>query len=390
MKQAVVSQDATEKLKRSFPWVYDSELLRTPRKTAPGEIVQVVSPAGEFLGIGYINLLSRISIRILSFRDRPIDRSFLAERMEAAKRLRAPLRERTNACRVIHAEADLLPGLVVDDYGGHLSLQINTAGMEALRGDILEVLQEVFKPHGIYDKSDAVVREKEGLTTETGVLTGDIPEAIRIDEDNARFLVRLRESQKTGFYLDQRRNRATVAQYVSPGDRFLDVFSNAGGFGIHAALRGAGAVRLVDVSQSALGAAAENVDLNGLTDVQGIKADAFDYLTAAIGRAERYDVIVLDPPSFTKTVQGRRGALKGFTRLMASSLNLLQPQGYIAVFSCSFHVTMEDLKDVAQACALDANVALRVVEHLFQDSDHPYLLHIPQSLYLKGLLFQVI
>ena len=390
MKQAIVSQNATEKLKRFFPWVYDNELLKPPRRIEPGEVVQVASPTGEFLGIGYMNPLSRITIRMLDIQDRPIDRSFLEERVMAANRLRLPLRGKTNACRVIHAEADLLPGLVVDDYDGCLSIQINTAGMEVLRKDVLDVLHEVFHPRGIYEKSDAAVREKEGLATYTGLLHGDIPSEIRIVEESVHFVVRLQESQKTGFYLDQRRNRSLVARYVSPGDRVLDVFSNTGGFGIYAARQGAGAVRLVDVSQSALRVAMENVNLNGLTGVETIKMDAFDYLVAATERGDRYHLIVLDPPSFTKTVQGRRGALKGFSRLVASSIELLQPQGYLAVFSCSFHVSMEDLKEVVQSSAFKAGVSLRVVEHLYQDIDHPYLIHIPQSLYLKGLLMQVI
>jgi 23S rRNA (cytosine1962-C5)-methyltransferase len=249
-------------------------------------------------------------------------------------------------------------------------------------------LQDCLNPWGIYEKSDSKAREKEGLTTHDSVLSGVIPERIRIEDAGASFFVGFQESQKTGFYLDQRRNRTIVAGYVEPGSRVLDVFSNTGGFGIHAALKGAESVRLVDISQKALQTARDNADLNGLRGIETVKADAFDYMTSQENAGSEYSMIVLDPPSFTGTSHSRRGAIRGFKRLVSGALGLLKPEGLLAVFSCSHHISMEDLNNIAKEASGNAGLRLRVAEQLFQDLDHPYIVNIPQSLYLKGILLQ--
>jgi len=388
IRDVIIRQAASGRVARFFPWVYDNEILQCPRDVGRGEMIRVCSPSGGFLGVGYINLQSTIAVRILSFVERPVNGAFLEEKVSKAWENRRGLMRRTNACRVVHSEADDLAGLVADYYNGYLSIQINTAGMENLRSGVLPALTKVIRPRGIYENSDTRSRAKEGLDPAGGVIFGEIPEGTVIEEKGTRFCIRIKEGQKTGFYLDQRRNREIVASLVGDGFRVLDVFSNTGGFGIHAALKGAAAVTLVDASAAALELAAVNARLNGLENVTAVKADAFDYLDEDFTRGKRYDLIVLDPPSFTKTKGTRGGALKGYRRLMLAALRLLKAEGYLALFSCSYHVSLEDLMRVSRAAAAETDSRLAVVENLFQDCDHPFIMNIPQSLYLKGVLFR--
>ena len=385
MNKIVVNRAAAQRLRLFFPWVYRTDIQQAAGDS--GNLVSVHAPDGAFLGIGYINPASEISVRILSFSDVEINRDFFRERLLAAFRKREPLRGKTDACRLVHAEADELPGLIVDEYAGHLAVQVNTLGMERLRGILLPELVEMRQPKGIYEKSDAKSRSREGLGTEHRVLHGEIPGRIEIAESGARFLVNLRESQKTGFFLDQRRNREVTASYVEEGFEVLDVFANTGAFGIHAALRGARRVRLVDVSREALELARENLAANGLA-AQTVKADAFDYLTEAPGARDRFDLVILDPPPFAKAKRSAAGALKGLRHLIVQSLRILRPGGLLAVFSCSHHVSQEDLQRAVLDSAADRGCRIEILEHLFQDRDHPYVLNIPMSLYLKGFLLR--
>jgi len=385
MNKVVVNRAAAQRLRLFFPWVYRTDIQQAAGDA--GDLVSVHAPDGAFLGIGYINPASEISVRILSFSDVEINRDFFRERLLAAFRKREPLRGKTDACRLVHAEADELPGLIVDEYAGHLAVQVNTLGMERLRGILLPELVEMRQPKGIYEKSDAKSRSREGLGTEHRVLHGEIPGRIEIAESGARFLVNLRESQKTGFFLDQRRNREVTASYVEEGFEVLDVFANTGAFGIHAALRGARRVRLVDVSREALELARENLAANGLA-AQTVKADAFDYLTEAPGARDRFDLVILDPPPFAKAKRSAAGALKGLRHLIVQSLRILRPGGLLAVFSCSHHVSQEDLQRAVLDAAADRGCRIEILEHLFQDRDHPYVLNIPMSLYLKGFLLR--
>jgi len=385
MNKIVVNRAAARRLRLFFPWVYRTDIQQAAGDA--GDLVSVHAPDGAFLGIGYINPASEISVRILSFSDVEINRDFFRERLLAAFRKREPLRGKTDACRLVHAEADELPGLIVDEYAGHLAVQVNTLGMERLRGILLPELVEMRQPKGIYEKSDAKSRSREGLGTEHRVLHGEIPGRIEIAESGARFLVNLRESQKTGFFLDQRRNREVTASYVEEGFEVLDVFANTGAFGIHAALRGARRVRLVDVSREALELARENLAANGLA-AQTVKADAFDYLTEAPGARDRFDLVILDPPPFAKAKRSAAGALKGLRHLIVQSLRILRPGGLLAVFSCSHHVSQEDLQRAVLDSAADRGCRIEILEHLFQDRDHPYVLNIPMSLYLKGFLLR--
>jgi 23S rRNA (cytosine1962-C5)-methyltransferase len=388
MKKVIVKNSTTGKITSGFPWIYRNEILAVEESAEPGELVRLHARGGAFLGIGYVNPLSQITVRVLCTEDRSIDTEFLTGKISKALQKRHDLREVTTAYRLIHAEADELPGLVVDRYADFLAVQINTAGMERLRPLILSCLVETVQPAGIYEKSEEKFRSKEGLATEEKVLHGRVPESILIEEYGARFIVRLKESQKTGFYLDQRRNRQGVASYVRAGFDVLDLFSNTGGFGIHAALRGARSVRLVDISAAALKQAEENVLLNQLKAVETARTDAFHYIRETYEKGRFFDLIIVDPPSFAQTRRTRESAVRAFRQLISGCLRLLRGGGILAVFSCSQAVSLEDLKEASLKASGDAGSGLDILDYLLQDIDHPVRLHIPNSLYLKGLLLR--
>jgi 23S rRNA (cytosine1962-C5)-methyltransferase len=388
MKKVIVKKQAEEKIRYFFPWIYRNEIKKIP-DVQPGEIVLLYGTDGSFLGTGYINPGSVITVRILSFfKKEDINREFFRKRIYQSLKKRESLKSFTNAYRLIHSEGDFLPGLIVDYYGGFLSIQINTAGMERYRNEILEVLIELLNPRGIYEKSDVKSREKEGLTTREGVLYGDIPENITIKENDVFFYVNLKESQKTGFYLDQRKNRQVVSSYVQKDFKVLDLFSNTGGFGIYAFKKGASFVRFVDISPKAVKQLKENCLLNNLTNYQIIQEDVFDFLKEEQKKKNMYNLIILDPPPFAKTKKEKSGALRGFKYLILNSLKLLDEGGYLAAFSCSHHVDMEDLKNISLEASKDTKIPVEVVEHLYQDIDHPYILNVPASLYLKGIFLK--
>lgn len=388
MKKVIVKNSAAGKITSDFPWVYRNEIMAFEEPVDAGELVRLHAGGGSFLGIGYANPLSQITVRILCREDRAIDKEFLAGKISKALRKRHVLRTVTTAYRLIHSEADELPGLVVDRYADFLAVQINTAGMERLRPLILSCLVEAVRPTGIYEKSEEKFRSKEGLTTEEQTLHGRVPESILIEEYGARFIVRLQASQKTGFYLDQRRNRQRVAQCINEGFDVLDLFSNTGGFGIHTALRGARSVKLVDISAAALKQAEENVRLNSLQAVETARADAFRYIREAYEKGRLFDVIIVDPPSFAQARRTRESAVRAFRQLTSGCLRLLRNGGILALFSCSQAVSLEDLKEASLKASGDSGSKLDILDYLLQDIDHPVRLHIPNSLYLKGLLLR--
>ncbi|RUM58914.1 MAG: class I SAM-dependent rRNA methyltransferase [Persephonella sp.] len=297
MKKVIVKNNVIPKLKRFFPWVYRNELKKIPKNVKSGELISIFSSDGKFLGIGYINLNSVITVRVLSFNKEKIDIDFFKRRIVKALEKRNNLKNITNGYRIIHSEADFLPGLIVDFYDNYLSIQINTAGMENFRQEILSVLIDLIKPKGIYEKSDKKSREKEGLKTEEKTIYGSIPNEIIIYENNLRFVVDLTDSQKTGFYLDQRKNRMIVSNY-SEG-KILDLFSNSGGFGIYSYHKGADFVKFVDISPNAIKHLKRNCEINKIKKNYSIvKEDVFDFLKREEEKGEKYDLIIIDRSIF--------------------------------------------------------------------------------------------
>lgn len=393
MKKLVVKNSAAKKLRLFNPWVYQNEIAMLPEGLEAGELVEVVNLKQESFGVGYANAASVITLRMLSFENEQIDAAWIRKKLELAIGARNAILEHSNSCRLVHSEADGLAGLIVDFYDGVLSIAINTAGMERLRKEILEALTQIIKPIGIYEKSDAAVREKEGLQTFEGVIQGTVPDFIEVVEFGCQFGLELTSSQKTGLYLDQRFNHGVLTEYIDEDVTMLDLFCNVGGFGMHALNAGASHVTFVDISKTAIEQVEKNIDLNGFADdgrSTCVAANAMDYIKELADKKASFDIVVLDPPSFAKTKDQAEAAISGFRHLMINGIKVCKPGGLIALFSCSYHVGMDELVELSLGASRDTGKQLKVLEHMYQDKDHPYILNMPNSLYLKGLLFQVI
>lgn len=392
MKKLVVKNAAAKKLRLFNPWVYQNEIAMLPEGLEAGELVEVVNLKQESFGVGYANASSVITLRMLSFEKEEIDAAWIKRKLDLAIGARNAILEHSNSCRLVHSEADGLAGLIVDFYDGVLSIAINTAGMERFRKEILEALTQIIKPIGIYEKSDAAVREKEGLKTFEGVIQGTVPDFIEVVEFGCQFGLELTSSQKTGFYLDQRFNHGVLTEYIDEDVTMLDLFCNVGGFGMHALNAGASHVTFVDISKTAIEQVEKNIDLNGFADdgrSTCVAANAMDYIKELADKKASFDIVVLDPPSFAKSKDQAEAAISGFRHLMINGIKVCKPGGLIALFSCSYHVGMDNLIELSLGASRDTGKQLKVLEHLYQDKDHPYILNMPNSLYLKGLLFQV-
>ena len=376
MKKVDLSKRSAQKLlTKRPPWLYRNELPET-LYTEPGEVAALVHQ-GEFLATAFVNAHSTLAARVLSFRDEPVDREFFRRRIERAVAGRKGIE--SNAVRLVHSEADGLPGLIADRYGDNLILSFTTAGMDRFKEEITAIFLELLSPKGIWEKGDRI-RLKEGLDALDRLLWGEVDERFLIEEGNRRFETDLKASQKTGFFLDQRRNRRVVGRYG--GQKTLDLFANAGGFGIYAEV---GFTKFVEISELACAQIATNCRLNGLQNYEIVRADVFRFLES---ERERYDLIVLDPPAFAKSKKARGGALKGWKYLLVKSLALLEEGGHLGVFSCSHAVGLNDLLELSRSAALVEGCRLEVVETMKQDVDHPWTLEVPNSLYLTGALLR--
>ncbi len=388
MLQVSVKRGKEQRIKGFHPWVYKNDILSFSRKPKPGELCIVRDYRGTFLAKGYINPDSYIAIRILTYRkDEEIDLDFFRKRVEEALSYRKSIvPESSTAFRLIHSEADYLPGLIVDCYSGYVVAQFTTLGMEVLKEKVVKALIDVVKPKGIYEKSTVQTRELEGLPLVERTLYGEIPEKVVILENGIKFNVQIVGGQKTGYFLDQRENKFLFAkEFVKKRDRVLDAFCHLGGFGIHAAvLGGASRVVAVDSSQLALDLARENAELNGVADrFTFVKGDAFKVLKSMQQSGEKFDAIVIDPPAFAKSKKVVEQAKRGYKELFLRGLKMLKPGGSIVVCSCSHHITPPVLEEILLSAAYDTRTPLRVLYTTYQSKDHPFVLQIPESRYLK-------
>ena len=369
------------------PWVFRSDIEREDG-AADGLPVRVLTSAGRFLAMAVYNPRSQISLRILSRRDEPIDGAFIRGRVRRALDYRRRFAD-LNSCRLIFAESDGLPAVIADKFGDVIVLQILCLGMERFKGDIVDALAQELSPRGIYERNDVPVRELEGLSQQTGLLWGEVPDRVEMQENGVRFLVDVKEGQKTGFFLDQKENRAAIAPFVS-GTRVLDCFTHTGSFALHAARYGAAEVTGVDISEHACACALENARLNGVEDrVRFECANAFDFLRAHQTAKEQYDVVILDPPAFTKTRSAVEGALRGYKEINLRGMKLTRDGGFFVTCSCSQHVTPDLFRGMLLEAQKDARVQLRQIEWRTQERDHPILLASPETQYLKCGIFQV-
>ncbi|MEW6173366.1 MAG: class I SAM-dependent rRNA methyltransferase [Bacillota bacterium] len=379
-----------KRLSSGHAWVYHSEVREVKGEFSPGDVVEVYDARDRFVGRGFINPASQILIRLLTRRrDEPVDRELFRRRIETAEAYRRKVVKETTAWRMINAEADFLPALIVDRYGDYLVVQFLALGMERFKEMLVQLLVERYNPRGVYERSDVSVREREGLEPSSGLLYGEVPRFAEISENGARFRVDLHSGQKTGFFLDQRENRRVVAE-LAPGARVLDCFCYAGGFTVSATRGGAASVLALDVSGPALELAAANIALNDYTDRCLFReVNCFDELRRLAGEGERFDLVILDPPAFTKSKGALEGAVRGYKEINLRALKLLTPGGYLVSCSCSYHLSEGLFIEVITAAARDAKRTIRLVELRRQARDHPILPAMPETYYLKCGIFQV-
>ncbi len=385
LESARVTRRGAERWLRGHPWIYRSDVAALP-KGGPGA-VRVVSEGLGFLGIALWSPASTISLRLLTREDREIDADFWRERVEGAVRYRELLAPDATAYRLVHAEADLLPSLVVDRYDEYLVMQLLSAGLESFRGPIVRALLERLSPRGILARNDVPVRAHEELEQRVELLHGAVPEELEVREGRVRYLAAPWTGQKTGAFLDQRENRHRVGE-LSRG-RALDCFAYHGSFALHLA-GSADEVVAVDSSAAALQRAEFNARLNGATTIRPLEANVFDFLRAQESAGEHYDVVVLDPPAFAKRRDAREQALRAYKEVNLRALRLLTPGGHLCTFSCSYHIDVAAFRGMLESAAADAGRPIRWIEARGQAADHPELIQVPESGYLKGAILQAV
>ena len=375
-----------ERIVSGHPWIYRADIADASG-AEPGAIVEVVDRKRRSWGQALYSSRSQITLRMLTRERRPFDRDFLAERIAAAAAFRAQVVEGAQAYRLVASEGDLLPSLVIDRYADCFVLQTLSQGMERLKPTVVEILQEKFTPRAILERNDVAVRGLEGLPEQKGVLAGEDVGEVVVEENGVKFCFDLMSGQKTGGFLDQRENRAAARRYAR--GRLLDCFCYAGGFALTLATQ-CESVLGVESSAEALRLAQRNQELNGFANVQWKEANCFDVLKAADQQGDRYDTVVLDPPAFARQKSTLDSALRGYKELNLRALKILNPGGYLITCSCSFHVSEADLLEVIASAALDAHRMVMVVERRTQSRDHPILLTVPETHYLKCLILRVL
>jgi len=388
MAEARLTRGTHTRIVAGHPWIYSNEILEVSGEATPGDIIDVLDYGGEFLGRGYMNPRSQITIRLLTREDETIDRSFFAARLQKALDYRRRLVQGQNSFRLVHAEADFLPGLVVDKFEDYLVFQTLALGIDLWKETIVSLLQEMLSPKGIYERNDAPVRELEGLEQVMGFASEPFDTLVEIEENGLRILVDIQRGQKTGYFLDQRENRLAIRRYCD-GASVLDCFCYSGGFSLNAAAGGAREVLGIDQAESALDLARANAMENKSAACSFEQANVFDILRQMQKRGRRFDMVVLDPPAFAKSRSALAGAVRGYKEINLRALKILRPGGTLATCSCSHHLSEEVLFEVVREAAADAGVVLRLTEKRGAALDHPVLVPAPETGYLKCLIFEV-
>ena len=387
MAKVTLRKTRETRVRGGHPWIYASEIERVEGEFENGDIVDVADFRGKFIGRGFYNPLSQISLRILTRNDEPCDRAFFERRVRDAWEYRKLLCD-PDSCRLIYSESDFLPGLVVDKFADVLVMQSLSLGIERIKDMLCDILMEVVKPQGIYERSDVPVRRLEGLDQVTGLLRGTVPDRVDMVENGIHFLVDVKHGQKTGFFLDQKWNRAAMKPFCRDA-RVLDCFCHNGSFSLHAAKFGAKSVLGVDISEEALEVARENARLNGLDNVTFEAHNCFDLLRELDDAHEQFDVVILDPPAFTKNKAAVQAAIRGYKEINLRGLKLTRPGGFLVTCSCSQHILPEMFQDIINQAARDAKKRIRLVEFRTQGYDHPILPQSVETKYLKCMILQV-
>ncbi|WP_027875115.1 class I SAM-dependent rRNA methyltransferase [Spongiibacter marinus] len=386
-----LAKNEERRLRGGHLWIYSNEVDKqaSPLKSfEAGEQVIVESSQGKTLGVAYINPQSLICARLLSSGQQPFGQAMIEQRIAQALALREQLF--SSPCyRLVYGESDLLPGLVVDRFGDHLSVQFNTAGMEALREPVLKALDKLLSPASILLRNDASVRKLEGLPSEVVCVHGESPEDVELTENGVRFLAPLSSGQKTGWFYDQRPNRAWLRDIVKD-KRVLDVFSYVGSFGVQAGVFGAREVWCNDASELALEKAHENAALNGIGErFNTLQGDAFAALKQLREDGQRFDVIIVDPPAFIKRKKDQKEGIQAYRRINEQAMRLLEPGGYLLSASCSMHMPRESLLDIVRAASRHIDRHAQILAEGMQGADHPVHPAIPETRYLKAVLSRI-
>lgn len=380
-----VTARGAERWKQGHPWIYRSDVAEEPDKT-PG-IVPVTDRKGKFLGQALYSPRSEIRLRLLTRGQEPIVAQWWTERIAAAARRRNGIA--ASAWRVVHAEGDALPSLVIDKYGPWIVAQLLSAGLETARADIIAGITAALDPEGILLRNDAAIRRHEGLPEEVVLASGQVPEVVEVLEDSVKYLAAPWSGQKTGAFLDQRENRALVGRQTKPGGRALDLFTYHGSFALHLA-RQAKEVLAVDQSTDALTRGAENARLNAIDNIEWREANAFDLLRDLDRLREQFDTIALDPPAFAKTKANLERAVAGYKEVNLRAMKILAPGGVLFTSSCSYHVSRDIFNAMLADAARDSGRRIQLLAATGASSDHPELLNVPETGYLKGVLLRAI
>lgn len=387
MAKAILKHTRETRVRSGHPWIFASDVDRIVGDFEPGDVVCVENDKGTFFGKAFYNPHSQIALRMLTYHDEPVDRDFFFRRVETAVQYRRQLCD-INSCRLIYSESDFLPGLIVDKFGDVLVIQSMSLGIERWKDVLVEALVKAVSPRGIYERNDVPVRRLEGMEQTTGLLYGEVPDEVEMYENGIKFLVDVKNGQKTGFFLDQKENRREVMR-LCQGARVLDCFCHNGSFALHAAKGGAASVLGVDISEEALVVARRNAENNGLAQVTFEAHNCFDHLRELTDAKEKFDVVILDPPAFTKTRANVEGALRGYKEINLRGLKLTRNGGYLVSCSCSQHVSTEQFIDMINIAARDAKRRVRFVEMRSQGHDHPVLPASPETRYLKCAIMQI-
>jgi 23S rRNA (cytosine1962-C5)-methyltransferase len=391
----ILKPGEADRIVAGHPWIYHNEILRLTQTIGDGDQVQVKDHRQRLLGTGFYNSKSKINVRLLAPDRITPNAAFFEERIRAALAIRQKHLPKATSFRVVNAESDFLSGLIVDKYEDVLVVQISSLGMDKRKKVIVEALEKIFKPRAILERSDVASRKFEGLEEANGVLAGKATEKVSVDLNGLKFETDLVGGHKTGMYLDQQANYQAVSEFAKGGN-VLDCFSFLGGFGLHAARAGAAKVQLLDQSADAIAASQRNAKTNKLENCSFETINVFDWLKTATAVAPhekvipRYDLIILDPPSFTRNRASVPDALRGYKEIHLRALKLLKPGGTLATFCCSHHVSTELFQDSLLAAAFDTRKVLRRVATYAQSPDHPIIPMIPETEYLKGFAFELV
>jgi 23S rRNA (cytosine1962-C5)-methyltransferase len=391
MIKIVMERGEDKRIRAGHQWIFSNEIREICGEKKPGEAAEIYDAGGAFIGVGYYNPHSLIAARVMAKSRVDIDAAdFYRDRIATALALRRLLYPGLETFRLVYGEGDFLPGLVLDKYDDYLSVQFLTCGMEMRRELITGVLHELLAPLGIVARNDVSVRSLEGLMDAVEVLHGELPEHLEIEEHSLRFRVDLLRGQKTGHFLDQKDNHLLLKER-SKGKKVLDCFSYSGSWGIHAAAFGAAEVTCIDISKRAIDLALENAALNGFDRiVKCEEADAFERLRSLKSEGESFDVVVLDPPAFVKSRKVLKEAMKGYHTINRRAMELLRPGGYLITCSCSYHMERDMFRNLLANAAQQAGREMRLIKVRSQAPDHPVLLAMPETEYLKCFVLQAI